>query len=59
MLVLREKTERPEGVEAGTVRLLGTNTTKIVEEASRLLDDEAAYEEMAQAVNLYGSYNYG
>jgi UDP-N-acetylglucosamine 2-epimerase (non-hydrolysing) len=54
VLVLREKTERPEGVEAGTVRLVGTRTEKIVAETCRLLDDPAAYHEMAQAVNPYG-----
>jgi UDP-N-acetylglucosamine 2-epimerase len=54
VLVLRETTERPEGVEAGTARLVGTDTERIVEEASRLLTDEEAYEQMARAVNPYG-----
>lgn len=54
VLVLRETTERPEGVEAGTARLIGTDTGRIVEEASRLLTDEDAYEQMARAVNPYG-----
>ncbi len=54
VLVLREVTERPEGVEAGTVRLVGTGQERIVREACRLLDDPAAYREMAQAVNPYG-----
>jgi UDP-N-acetylglucosamine 2-epimerase (non-hydrolysing) len=54
VLVLREVTERPEGVEAGTVRLVGTRTEDILREASRLLDDPAAYQHMAHAVNPYG-----
>ncbi|MCL6473749.1 MAG: UDP-N-acetylglucosamine 2-epimerase (non-hydrolyzing) [Firmicutes bacterium] len=54
VLVLRETTERPEGVEAGTARLIGTDTERIVEEASRLLSDEDAYGQMARAVNPYG-----
>jgi UDP-N-acetylglucosamine 2-epimerase (non-hydrolysing) len=53
-LVLREVTERPEGVEAGTLKLTGTDTAKITSEAMRLLDDKAAYAEMAQAANPYG-----
>ena len=54
VLVLREVTERPEGVESGTVRLVGTDTQRIVAEASRLLDDPAAHAAMAQSVNPYG-----
>jgi UDP-N-acetylglucosamine 2-epimerase (non-hydrolysing) len=54
VLVLREKTERPEGVEAGTVRLVGTRAEIVVTEACRLLDDPAAYRHMAQAANPYG-----
>jgi len=54
VLVLREVTERPEGVAAGTARLVGTEPARIVAEASRLLDDEAAYQAMARAVNPYG-----
>jgi UDP-N-acetylglucosamine 2-epimerase (non-hydrolysing) len=54
VLVMRETTERPEGVVAGTVKLVGTDTDRIVTEASRLLDDEVAYAEMAQAKNPYG-----
>ncbi len=54
VLVLREKTERPEGVQAGTVKLVGTDTARIVREARRLLDDPAAHAAMAQAVNPYG-----
>jgi UDP-N-acetylglucosamine 2-epimerase (non-hydrolysing) len=54
VLVLREVTERPEGVEAGTARVVGTDAARIVDEANRLLDDAAAYEAMARAVNPYG-----
>jgi UDP-N-acetylglucosamine 2-epimerase (non-hydrolysing) len=54
VLVMREKTERPEGVHAGTVRLVGTDPEKIVGEATRLLTDPAAYAAMAGAVNPYG-----
>lgn len=54
VLVLRAVTERPEGVEAGTVRLVGTDTQRIVAETRRLLDDPQAHAEMAQAVNPYG-----
>ncbi len=54
VLVLREVTERPEGVQAGTVKLVGTDTVRIVDEAARLLDDPAAHAAMAQAVNPYG-----
>ncbi|MCX8062597.1 MAG: UDP-N-acetylglucosamine 2-epimerase (non-hydrolyzing) [Anaerolineales bacterium] len=54
VLVLRHVTERPEGIQAGTVRLVGTNTETIVAETRRLLDDPQAYQAMAQAVNPYG-----
>ena len=54
VLVLREKTERPEAVKAGTVRLVGTNEERIVAEAERLLEDRAAYEAMARVHNPYG-----
>jgi UDP-N-acetylglucosamine 2-epimerase len=54
VLVLREKTERPEAVEAGTVRLVGTSRTAIVEAASELLDDPAAYAAMTRVHNPYG-----
>lgn len=54
VLVLRENTERPEGVDAGTVKLIGTDTDRIVLEVSRLLHDEEAYAVMANAVNPYG-----
>jgi UDP-N-acetylglucosamine 2-epimerase (non-hydrolysing) len=54
VLVLRQVTERPEGVSAGAVRLVGTDTETIVCEACRLLDDPEAYQQMARAVNPYG-----
>jgi len=54
VLVLRETTERPEGVAAGTAKLVGTDTDRIVAEASLLLDDPAAYAAMARAVSPYG-----
>jgi UDP-N-acetylglucosamine 2-epimerase (non-hydrolysing) len=54
VLVLREVTERPEGVEAGTVKLVGTSKERIVEETARLLEDEVEYERMSRAVNPYG-----
>ncbi len=54
VLVLREVTERPEGVEAGTLKLVGTETGNIVREAQRLLDDPSAHAEMAKAVNSFG-----
>jgi UDP-N-acetylglucosamine 2-epimerase (non-hydrolysing) len=53
-LVLRDVTERPEGVEAGALKLVGTATSIIVREATRLLDDPSAYAEMSRAVNPYG-----
>lgn len=54
VLVLRAVTERPEGVAAGTVKLVGTDTAAIVAESRRLLEDRAAYDRMAMAVNPYG-----
>ena len=54
VLVLREVTERPEGVEAGTVCLVGTHRERLVEQTRRLLDDPLAHASMAQAVNPYG-----
>lgn len=54
VLVLREETERPEGVEAGAAILVGTDEDRIVREASRLLEDEAAYQAVAQVRNPYG-----
>lgn len=57
VLVLREVTERPEAVAAGTVALVGVNEQQIVESASRLLTDNSAYLKMATAVNPYGDGN--
>jgi len=54
VLVLRETTERPEGVAAGTARLVGTDEARIVAEVARLLDDPAAHAAMARAHNPYG-----
>ena len=54
IIVMREKTERPEAVEAGTVRLAGTDEQKIVREVNRLLDDPAAAGRMAHVHNPYG-----
>ena len=54
VLVLREVTERQEGVEAGTLKLVGTDSDRIVAEASRLLDDPAAYQAMSTRANPYG-----
>jgi UDP-N-acetylglucosamine 2-epimerase (non-hydrolysing) len=54
VLVMRESTERPEAVEAGTVKLVGTDVAKIVGEAARLLDDRAEYDRMSRVHNPYG-----
>jgi UDP-N-acetylglucosamine 2-epimerase (non-hydrolysing) len=54
VLVMRTETERPEGIEAGTARLVGPFAEKIVSETETLLKDEAAYRQMARAVNPYG-----
>jgi UDP-N-acetylglucosamine 2-epimerase (non-hydrolysing) len=54
VLVMRETTERPEGVEAGTAKLVGTDTDRIVAETQMLLDDSSAYAAMAMAHNPYG-----
>lgn len=54
VLVMRDTTERPEAVAAGTVRLVGTNSERIVSEVSRLLNDETEYHAMTQAHNPYG-----
>ncbi|MEY8589986.1 UDP-N-acetylglucosamine 2-epimerase (non-hydrolyzing) [Butyricimonas hominis] len=54
VLVMRDTTERPEALEAGTVKLVGTDFEKIVGEVSRLLEDEGYYEKMSKAVNPYG-----
>ena len=54
VLVLRDVTERPEAVEAGTVKIIGTDTERIVNEASILIDKKDEYKKMANAVNPYG-----
>jgi UDP-N-acetylglucosamine 2-epimerase (non-hydrolysing) len=54
VLVMRDTTERPEAVEAGTVKLIGTNSHEIVVEVSRLIGDDDYYKKMANAVNPYG-----
>ena len=54
VLVMRDTTERPEAVDAGTVKLVGTNTKAIIEEAQKLLDDENEYNKMSKAHNPYG-----
>ena len=54
VLVMRDTTERPEALEAGTVKLVGTDYNRIVTEVSQLLDDAAYYESMSKAVNPYG-----
>ncbi len=54
VLVMRELTERPEGIEAGVAKLVGTDTRRIVDEARRLLEDEREYGKMSRAVNPYG-----
>ena len=54
VLVMRDTTERPEALEAGTVKLVGTSRDTIVNELSRLLDDPASYEKMSKALNPYG-----
>ena len=57
VLVMRETTERPEGVTAGTAKLVGTDVTRIVTEIFTLLDDKGAYENMARAHNPFGDGN--
>lgn len=54
VLVMRDTTERPEALTAGTVKLVGTDYDKIVNEVSLLLDGEKHYDEMSKAVNPYG-----
>ncbi len=54
VLVMRDTTERPEAVDAGTVKLVGTDQKAIVDEVSNLLDDPIAYESMSRAHNPYG-----
>lgn len=57
VLVMRDTTERPEALEAGTVKLVGTDYDMIVKEVSVLLDDSTIYEAMSKAVNPYGDGN--
>lgn len=57
VLVMRDTTERPEAVTAGTVKLVGTNYQKIVDSASELIDNQKAYLQMSKAVNPYGDGN--
>ncbi len=54
VLVMRDTTERPEGIEAGTLKLVGTQEETIYQEFTKLLDDKNAYDAMAQAANPYG-----
>ena len=54
VLVMRDTTERPEALEAGTVKLVGTSYDKIIAEVSALLDDQAHYDTMSKAINPYG-----
>ncbi|GIT98468.1 non-hydrolyzing UDP-N-acetylglucosamine 2-epimerase [Sulfurovum sp. TSL1] len=54
VLVMRDTTERPEAIEAGTVKLVGTHSQTIIDEAQKLLDDENEYERMSKAHNPYG-----
>ena len=54
VLVMRDTTERPEGIEAGTLKLVGTEEEKIYKEFSKLLNSREEYEKMAQAANPYG-----
>jgi UDP-N-acetylglucosamine 2-epimerase (non-hydrolysing) len=54
VLVMRDLTERPEAVHAGTVLLVGTDTAKIVSETTKLLDDQVHYDSMSKAHNPYG-----
>ena len=54
VLVLRDTTERPEGIAAGTLKLVGTDEERIYEETKRLLTDEEEYRRMSQASNPYG-----
>lgn len=57
VLVMRDTTERPEALEAGTVKLVGTNYDKIIFEVSSLLDNEMYYEKMSKSINPYGDGN--
>jgi UDP-N-acetylglucosamine 2-epimerase (non-hydrolysing) len=55
VLVMRDTTERPEALKAGTVKLVGTDKEKIIREAQKLLDDKTEYKKMSQAYNPYGN----
>lgn len=57
VLVLRDSTERPEGVEAGTLRVIGTDEAYVYDETKRLLDDKKLYKRMSEAINPYGDGN--
>lgn len=57
VLVMRDTTERPEAVEAGTVKVVGTDERKILNEVSKLLDSEEAYKKMSESINPYGDGN--
>ena len=57
VLVLRDTTERPEGIEAGTLKLVGTNENIIYEETKKLLEDKEEYNKMSKASNPYGDGN--
>jgi len=57
VLVMREKTERPEAIEAGTAKLIGTDCERIFTETQQLLDDQVEYEKMAKATNPFGDGN--
>jgi UDP-N-acetylglucosamine 2-epimerase (non-hydrolysing) len=54
VLVLRDTTERPEGVEAGTLKLVGTETKDVIEAMTELLDNAASHKKMSEAANPYG-----
>ena len=54
VLVLRDTTERPEGIEAGTLKLVGTHAEDVYNETKKLLTDKAAYDKMSKAKNPYG-----
>jgi len=54
VLVMRNTTERPEAIEAGTVRLVGTDTKRIIEQAQKLISNRKFYEKMSRSSNPYG-----
>ena len=55
VLVMRDSTERAEGIRSGTAKLVGTNPKKIISEIQSLIDDKSLYDKMAKAVNPYGN----